>query len=146
MPVSTPSQHIEQLLLNALEALTRGEVAPWSAMFADDGVQEFPYAPTGYPARVVGKPAIAAYLAGYPDILRLDRINAPTFHHCGPVMVAEFSAEGKAVQTGRPYRQRYISVVEHRAGLITRYVDYWNPLVAMEALGGAEALQAFGAA
>jgi ketosteroid isomerase-like protein len=40
------------------------------------------------------------------------------------------------VPTGKPYDQRYISVIEHRDGKIVRYVDYWNPQIVAEALGG----------
>lgn len=142
---TTTHQQLEQRLLAALQALTRGDVAPWPALFAEDGVQEFPFAPAGYPQRIAGRPAIAEYLAGYPAILQLHRILDPTFHHCGSVTVVEFGVEGTAVQTGRPYNQRYVSVIEcQEDGRITRYVDYWNPLVALEALGGAEALLAFG--
>ncbi|MGA5117291.1 nuclear transport factor 2 family protein [Streptomyces pseudogriseolus] len=52
------------------------------------------------------------------------------------LVIAELRCEGVALKTGRPYNQTYISVVETRDGRIGRYVDYWNPLVAMEALGG----------
>jgi ketosteroid isomerase-like protein len=44
------------------------------------------------------------------------------------------------VRTGVAYDQTYISVVTLRDGRIARYKDYWNPLVALAALGGAEAL------
>jgi uncharacterized protein len=113
-------------------------------MFADDGVQEFPYAPAGYPQRIAGRQAIAAYLADYPRMFQLDRIVNPVFHPSGQVLILEFSVEGTALQTGRLYNQRYISVIEHREGQITRYVDYWNPLVVIEALGSADELRAFG--
>lgn len=140
----TSNHSLEQRLLHALDALTRGDVAPWPALFADDGVQEFPYAPEDYPRRIAGKPAIADYLADYPEKFKLDRIVDPVFHASGRVLVLEFGVEGTALQTGKPYNQRYVSVIEHRAGLITRYVDYWNPLVVIEALGGADQLLAFG--
>lgn len=140
----TPNQSLKQQLLHALEALTRGDVAPWPALFADEGVQEFPYAPEGYPQRIAGRQAIAAYLADYPEKFQLDRIVNPVFYPSGRVLVLEFGVEGTALQTGKPYNQRYVSVIEHRGGQITRYVDYWNPLVVIEALGGTDELLAFG--
>ncbi|MBU6955963.1 nuclear transport factor 2 family protein, partial [Hahella sp. HN01] len=36
---------------------------------------------------------------------------------------------------------RYISVITVRDGMIERYVDYWNPLVALDALGNLAPLQ-----
>ncbi len=49
-------------------------------------------------------------------------------------MIAEFRSRGTAIATGKPYDQTYISIVHTRDGRITRYVDFWNPLVAIEAL------------
>lgn len=138
------NQSLEQRLLHALDALTRGDVAPWPALFTEDGVQEFPYSPEGYPKRIEGRQAIADYLADYPKKFKLDRIVPPVFHPSEGVLVLEFGVEGTALQTGKPYNQRYVSVIEYRDGRITRYVDYWNPLVVMEALGGADQLLAFG--
>ncbi|MCM2422638.1 hypothetical protein [Streptomyces sp. RKAG293] len=39
---------------------------------------------------------------------------------------------------GRPYNQKYISVVETPDGKISRYVDFWNPQVAAESMRGSE--------
>ena len=135
----------EALLSGALNALVGKDVRPWVEMFADDGRMEFPYAMQGYPKRVEGKEAIAAYLADYPDHISLSVIHGPVFHHAGEdVMVAEFSVEGTAVATGRPYNQHYISVIRFSGGKVARYKDYWNPVVAIEALGGVEKLLDFG--
>lgn len=43
---------------------------------------------------------------------------------------------GHVIETGLPYRQSYISVIETRDGRIVRYKDYWNPLVVKRPLGG----------
>ena len=131
----TSNQHMERLLLGALDAITRNDMAPWTAMFAEDGIMEFPFAPPGSPQRVAGKEALKAYLAAFPDMIKLTRIHPVTFHHGDQVMVAEFSTEGVATQTGNVFTQRYVSVIEYRDGHITHYQDYWNPLVAQVALG-----------
>lgn len=136
MPKTPRQQLIETRVREALEALTRLDVKPWPELFTEDGVQEFPYAPEGSPRRISGKEEIAEYLADYPATFNLDRIKTPTWHHDGDHAIVEFEVEGTAVPTGKPYHQRYISVIEHRDGKITRYVDYWNPLVVQEALGG----------
>lgn len=128
--------HIERSVLAALEALTRDDVTAWPALFAEDGTQEFPYAPEGSPRIVEGREAIAAYLADYPEVFDLTRIGEPVWHHDGNTAIVEFDVEGTAVQTGNPYNQRYINVIYHEGGLITRFVDYWNPLVVQEAVGG----------
>jgi uncharacterized protein len=125
---------IETRVFEALIALTRKDTAEWPELFADDGVQEFPYAPEGLPKRIESKAGIAEYLKDYPGKPDLHRIEAPVWHHDGATAIAEFTVEGTAVSTGKPYNQRYISVIEHCDGKITRYVDYWNPQIVVEAL------------
>ena len=136
MTYTDEQKSIETRVFDALEALTRGDTSLWPNLFADDGVQEFPYAAEGSPQRIEGKQGIAEYLKGYPEKLDLHRIGRPVWHHDGNTAFAEFAVEGTAVPTGKPYNQRYISVIEHRDGMITRYVDYWNPQIVAEALGG----------
>ena len=55
MNYSDEQKLTETRVQGALEALTRGEVEPWSELFAEDGVQEFPYAPKSSPQRIEGK-------------------------------------------------------------------------------------------
>jgi uncharacterized protein len=135
MSKTDEQQKIEQSVIGALEALTRNDVTLWPALFDTDGSQEFPYAPEGSPKVIKGKDKIADYLSNYPETFELTRIVEPKFHHDGATAILEFSVEGSARRTGKPYNQRYISVIEHSSGKISRYVDYWNPLVVQEALG-----------
>lgn len=113
-------------------------------MVADDIVFEFPYAPPGGVDRLDGKAALAAYLPGVAAILTIDTLEATAVHPCldAQVVVIEFAATGRGNATGAPYDQRYISVVRVRDGRIVHYRDYWNPLVAIAATGGGEALTA----
>ena len=49
--------------------------------------------------------------------------------------IAEFRSEGTAVPTGKPYNQEVVSIVHtNDEGLVTHFLDYWNPLIAIEAL------------
>jgi ketosteroid isomerase-like protein len=67
-----------------------------------------------------------------------------TFYHSSTASIVELSAEGIAVSTGNSFVMPYVGIIEHRGGKITRYVDYWNPLVAMVAMGGLDAVHALG--
>ena len=89
--------------------------------------------------------AVAEYLRDYTDHVDLRAITSRTVHQTvdPDVVVVEFEVAGTAVRTGRPYRMRYIAVITVRDGEITGYRDYWSPLAAAEALGGAEDLTAF---
>jgi hypothetical protein len=51
------------------------------------------------------------------------------------LVIAEFTSVGTGLTTGNPYNQQYISVVYTTHGKITRYVDFWNPLESISAVG-----------
>jgi ketosteroid isomerase-like protein len=120
-------------------------MAAFAELWAEDGVLEFPFAAPGYPARVDGRAAVTEYLRGYPGILDIREIPEPVLHQSvdPEVVVAEFEAAGTVVATGAPYRMRYIAVITVRDGEIQSYRDYWSPLAAAEAMGGAEKLAEF---
>lgn len=105
-------------------------------LFAEQLVFEFPYAPEGFPERLVGRDQLAEHLGRLGQMLEFDRFKLAAHHDCGEVSVLEFTCTGRGVDTGVAYDQSYISVVTVRDGRIARYKDYWNPLVVLAALGG----------
>lgn len=127
---------------HALELLLAKDMAGFAGLWAETGVIEFPFAPPGYPPRVDGRAAVHEYLRGYPDLFDVREIADRVVHRTvdPEVVIAEFTASGTVVATGRPYRLRYIAVITVRAGEIRHYRDYWNPLAAAEAMGGSDEL------
>ncbi|SFI14780.1 nuclear transport factor 2 family protein [Albimonas pacifica] len=111
-------------------------------MMTDDVSFEFPFAlPDGIEV-IDGKAALAAYLPKVGELftiesLTLDRAFLATDRRSG---VLEFTGKAHATATGARYDQTYVSVVDLRDGLISRYRDYWNPLVVLSATGGADAV------
>lgn len=136
---------VEQMLFDALEAIVRGDMKPWSEMFHDKGAMEFPYAPPGFPRLLDGKPAIEAYMRGYPDHVSMTRFERKGVYHSDGVMVVEFSGEGVSVPGGASIAMQYVGVIAHSDGKIDHYRDYWDALAAVMAMGGLEALQSMGA-
>jgi ketosteroid isomerase-like protein len=129
----------------AMDLLLAHDMAGFAGLWAVDGTMEFPFAPAGYPQRLEGRAAVAEYLRDYTGHIDLRAITSRTLHQTVDphVVVVEFEVDGTAVRTGRPYRMRYISVITVLDGEIAGYRDYWNPVAAAEALGGAEDLTAF---
>lgn len=129
----TAAQHAvsEHLRLTAA-----GKVEEWLDLFTEDGILEFPFAPAGVPARVQGRDALSAHMTHFPENFDVEFVGLVFHETTDPgLVVAEFRSVGLALPTGKPYEQTCISVVyTDEAGRITRYVDYWNPLVAIEAL------------
>lgn len=125
------------LLRAALRVFPNSPEVGFLDMITDDVVFEFPYATPGMVRRIVGRDALAAHLTEFSELFELERLTLDAVHRTDETrtVVFEFGAAGRCVATGRPYPQRYISVVELREGLIARYRDYWNPQVLLDAMG-----------
>lgn len=135
---------IIQRLFDALNDLAKGNTTPWAEMFLPIGSMEFPYAPPAYPKSLDGKSAIADYIKEYPNHIALHRVTCDNVFYCNHVRIVEFHAEATAVTTGRDFSMHYVAVIEVEDGLIRTYRDYWNPLVALEAMNGLDALNSMG--
>jgi hypothetical protein len=125
------------------QALIENDMEAWHDLWADDAVNEFPFAPPGYPRKLEGKPAIREYMKDFPKNINVISVPWIQIHETvnADVVVMESQIEGRAVATGNPYNLRYICVIEFKDGKIVRYVDYWNPLEAATALGGMDAFR-----
>ncbi|MDQ1161387.1 ketosteroid isomerase-like protein [Chryseobacterium sp. SORGH_AS 447] len=119
-----------------LELLSSGQIEKWVDLFTENGILEFPYGPADFPKMIEGKTALFEYMQNFPKHFKVVFENLYFHATENPnLVIAEFSSQGKAVHTGKPYNQRYISVVTtDDEGKILKYVDFWNPLVAMEAI------------
>ncbi|WP_406224066.1 nuclear transport factor 2 family protein [Streptomyces canus] len=122
------------LYRHGLKLLLDKDIAAWIDLWDDNGVFEFPFAPDGWPKRLEGKAAIADYMRGYPDHIDLHDFPYVEIHQttAAQTIVVEMRAVGRLVETGSPYDMTYIAVVTVEDGRITRYRDYWNPLVVLQ--------------
>jgi uncharacterized protein len=120
-----------EVFRRATDALLAHDMAAFTALYADDAVMEFPFAPPGRPERLDGRAAVEAYLDGYTDMVNIQRIHDVVVHETADpdVIIAEMAASGLVVATGAPYTARYIAVLTISGGLIRHYRDYWNPLL-----------------
>ena len=132
-PRRTAAQHA---LSEHLRLVSAGRIQEWVDLFAPDGILEFPYAPMNVPRRLQGHDELLAYMSHFPETFDVEFVDLVFHDTTDPgLAIAEFGSTGRAVTTGKPYEQTCISVVyTDDQGRITRYVDFWNPLVAMAAL------------
>lgn len=121
---------------NHLEFLSTGQIEKWVDLFENDGVLEFPYGPKDFPKKVQVKKELFEYMRNFPKHFKVEFQNLHFHATEDPTLViAEFTSEGYAISTGKPYNQKYISVVTtDTEGKILKYVDFWNPMVALEAI------------
>ena len=125
----------QQAFREYLDHLSTGRIEECVDLFTPDGVLESPYAPAGYPSKVSGRSGLRQYISNSAKFFRMQFMDLRFHETAEPsLVIAEFRSQGVALATGRHYEQRNISVVETTEGKISRYVDYWNPLVAERAL------------
>jgi len=105
-------------------------------LFAEDVVVEFVITVPGYPPRVLGRDALAELYRGYGATMVLDGAGDLAVHHdrATSVVVLEYSVHGRAVATGRPYTNRFVSVITLSDRRIVRWRDYLDPLAVFAAL------------
>ncbi|MER5796459.1 nuclear transport factor 2 family protein [Streptomyces sp. NPDC001980] len=124
------------LYRHSLRLLLDKDIPAWVALWAEDGVMEFPFAPEGRPGRLDGKEAIAAYMRPYPDHIDLHDFPEPDLriHETTDpeTLVVEMRGVGRLVGSDRPFDMTYIAVVTVRDGHFVSYRDYWNPLAVLE--------------
>ncbi|MFG3224730.1 nuclear transport factor 2 family protein [Kitasatospora sp. NPDC048194] len=122
------------LYRHSLQLLLDKDIAAWVALWAEDGLMEFPFAPAGRPGRLEGREAIAAYMCHYPDHIDLHDFPDLRIHQTTEpeTIVVEMRGVGRLVQSDAPFDMTYIAVVTVQDGKITSYRDYWNPLALQE--------------
>ncbi len=141
---SDPFSSFSGLLRAALGSLLVADAETFLDMVADDIVMEFPYAPPGGVGRLKGKEALVEYLPNAASLITIESMSEPVVYrtHHSDTVILEFTCKGHGTQTGNDYDQTYISVVTLADGYITRYRDYWNPLIVLQAMGGDDAIKA----
>lgn len=115
-----------EVFSRATDLLQAGEIDDWLALFHDDIVFEFPFAPPPAPTRLEGKEALTTHVKGrVARRLVAPRVeNLTIYQSVDPTtLTAEMTVRGE----GGPDRPA-IAVVSVHDGLITLYRDYWNPL------------------
>jgi uncharacterized protein len=122
------------LYRHGLQLLLDKDIPAWVDLWDENGIFEFPFAPEGWPKRLEGKAAVAAYMRDYPDHIDLHDFPYVEIHQtlAPETIVVEMRGVGRLVHTDSPFDMSYIAVVTVKNGLITRYRDYWNPLAVQD--------------
>lgn len=94
--------------------------------------------------RLEGKSALEAYLPKVGELFTVEALilDRAILSGDGRHAVLEFSGKAYANGTGARYDQDYVSVLDLRGGLISRYRDYWIPLIVLAAADGADKVDA----
>ena len=141
-----PVQSFAVMLRETLGERLKPGADTFVEMVAEDSVMEFPFALPS-PRRVEGREALAAHIAFLASQIEVLSVSDVVKHETGDaeVFIIEFAGSGRAVATGEPFEQRYISVIRLRDGHIVHYRDYWNPIAVLRTMRGREFVESLAA-
>jgi ketosteroid isomerase-like protein len=116
-----------------LDGLVDGE--NFFDIHAEDVVVEYVITVPDYPRKVVGRAALAELYRGYGDAIVQDG-SSDVFAYYDrekSVAVLEYTIHGTTVHNGKPYLNRFISVITVQDRKIVHWRDYLDPLLVIAA-------------
>ncbi|SEL30607.1 nuclear transport factor 2 family protein [Streptacidiphilus jiangxiensis] len=124
-----------RIIREGLDGLVDGE--DYYDLLADDVVIEFVITVPGYPRRVQGRQAIEDLYRDYGDYVTLHSADNLRVHRdpVTSVVVLEYEVHGTSVRTGRPYDNRFVSVVTVKDRKVVHWRDYLDPVAVFDAQG-----------
>ncbi len=131
-------QQARKLVLDFLTGLEDKDMERVNGVWAEDAVQEMPYAPASFPKRVVGKAALIKRYAAWPQSSGKARFTEGIVFHAmrdPEIVVIEYHGIGEIVPTKRTYDQRYIGVFHVESGKIALFREYFDPNIFSHAFG-----------
>jgi uncharacterized protein len=126
-----------EIIKKGLKGLVDGE--HYFDTIADNALFEFRYHFPGWPKTIRGRAKLAALYAGYGDSIKLRSADGLVVHRIqhSPIVILEYDIHGRILSTGRPYENRFISVITLKNRKIARWRDYMDSLAAWQALNSA---------
>lgn len=123
-------QKTEAAVREFLDALEQKDMQKFASVWAEDAIQDMPYAPEGFPQRLVGKNNLIKHYAAWPENSGdADFTSQLVFYPMqNPEMVfVEFKGDVDIVPTGRKYNQHYGGLFHVENGKIKLFREYFNP-------------------
>ena len=124
-----------KVIREGLRGLADGE--DYFDLLADDVVFEYVISVPGYPKRVAGRQNVIDLYSDYDSFLTVrsaDNLRSYRDPEAS-VVVLEYEVHGESVRTGRPYDNRFVSIVTIRDGAVTWWRDYLDPVAVFDATG-----------
>jgi uncharacterized protein len=124
-----------RIIKEGLDGLVDGE--DYFDLLAEDVVFEYVISVPGYPRRVEGRRGIVELYSDYGDYMTMRSADNLRVYRDreADVVILEYEVHGEAVQTGRPYDNRFVSIITIKDRKVTRWRDYLDPVAVFDATG-----------
>jgi uncharacterized protein len=129
-----------RVIREGLKGLAKGD--DYFDLLADDVIFEYVISVPGYPRRVQGRQSIIDLYSGYDDCVRVHSTDNLRIYRDpkASVLVLEYQVHGESVQTGRPYNNRFVSIITVKDTKVVHWRDYLDPIAVFEATGWPDTL------
>jgi ketosteroid isomerase-like protein len=126
-----------EVITTALDDLADG--SDFFDLHAEDVVVDYIVTVPGFPRQVVGRHSLAALYRDYGEsVIQTGASDIHRYYDSDQsVLVLEYTIYGKMVSSGKPYVNRFVSVITIRDRKITHWRDYLDPLAVQAAYGDA---------
>jgi len=123
------------IIREGLHGLADGE--DYFDLLADDVVFEYIISVPDYPRRVEGRQNLIDLYGDYDSFINVSSADNLRVYRdiAASVVVLEYEVHGESVQTGRPYDNRFVSIVTIKDGKVTWWRDYLDPVAVFDASG-----------
>lgn len=120
-----------------LEAI---DIEGFIALWDENGVQEMPFSPEGFPKELRGKAAIQNQYGSLPQNYASMKFPRTIHATTNPeIFVVEYQGVIDVKATGKPYNNDYVGIFNVKNGKVLKFVERFNPIILQEAFG--ESLQ-----
>jgi uncharacterized protein len=129
-----------RVIREGLKGLAKGE--DYFDLLADDVIFEYVISVPGYPRHVQGRRSIIDLYAGYDEYMTVHSADNLRVYRDpeASVVVLEYEVHGESVQTGRPYNNRFVSIITVQDTKVVHWRDYLDPIAVFEATGWPDTL------
>ncbi|MGD0453225.1 MAG: nuclear transport factor 2 family protein [Solirubrobacteraceae bacterium] len=124
-----------RIIREGLKGVADGE--DYFDLLAADVVFEYLISVPGYPKRIEGRQSIIDLYSNYDDYMTVHTADNLRVYRDpeASVVVLEYEVHGESVQTGRPYNNRFVSIVTVKDRKVTHWRDYLDPIAVFDAAG-----------
>lgn len=111
--------------------------ADYFDLLAEDVVFEYVISVPGYPRRVKGRQKVIDLYSDYDSYMTVRSADHLRVYRdlAASVVVLEYEVHGESTQTGRPYNNRFVSIVTVKNGKVTKWRDYLDPIAVFDSSG-----------
>lgn len=130
--VSERNRAVVEEFFASLEAM---DVPRFLAVWTEDGVQEMPFSPPGFPRRLEGREAIANQYRSLPESYRGMRFPREILAMEDPARFVVRYTGSIELKAGGRYDNSYVGLFTLRDGKVVEFVEYFDPIILRDAFG-----------